>query len=214
MANKKYLEQRLQAEREKKYLSDRKKLRIFPLISLVIVAVLLLTMLATWTGLYNLDSSSYDGEVTTGYQCVAAALSDDYTSADQSRFGTLSVIFYPYAPSLVRTLCLFSVIVLFVMIGHLLTEVFALITNKQGVFNILAIVFAVTEAVFFILCYDTAISMTGPVRDGYCGNPACTVKSSAIIPGLIAILSLAVPIFTIIRERKVKAMLSAQSTAK
>ena len=212
MANKKYVEQRNQAAREKALLAKKRRLRFFPLITLVITVILLLLMLADWAAVYNTTIAGNEVRIS-GFNCVSAGLSGNYSSENQATFGDMAMPFNYYAGTFLRTLCALSVAVLFVVIVHLLIEVFATITNKQGAFNIIAIIFTVAEAALFIACYAVAISMkNAEILSGYCqGNPACSIQSQAIIPAVFAILSLATPILTILGERKIgKEMASEQ----
>ena len=199
MANKKYVEERIRAESEKQLLSKRKRLRFFPLISLVIVLVLFLLMLTNWAAIYNTDIAGNEVEVS-GYNCVSAGLSGNYTSTDKDAFGDMAVPFYYYAPNETRSLCGTTAAVLFVLIVHALIMVFAVITNKQGAFNILDIIFSIAESALFIACYAVAVSMnTSGILPGYCNsNPACSVQSHAILPALFAIFSIAAPVLAMV----------------
>ena len=214
MANKKYLEQRLKAEKEEKLSKGRKKLRVFPLLSLAVALILLLLMLTDWAAVYNTDIEGNEVRIS-GFNCVAAALSGNYTSSD-SAFGNMAVPFNYYAGSFVTTLSVLAAVVMFVVIAHILAQVFATITNKQGAFNVIAILFCVAEAALFIACYAVAISMkNSDILPKYCNNnPACSIHSQAILPGLFAILSLASPIMAMIFEtRSKKAIRAAEEAA-
>lgn len=205
MANKKYVEQRVLAAKEEQLLKRKKRLRIFPLIMLVFTVIMLLMLLVDWAAVYN--TTIADNEVSiSGFNCVAAGLSGNYSSADKGSFGDMAVPFNYYAATFVKPLCALTVVLMFVIILHLLIEVFASITNKQGAFNILAIVFTVAEAVLMIVCYAVALSMKdAKILSDYCSNnPACSIQSHAIIPAILAILSLACPILAIISEYKIK----------
>lgn len=204
MANKRSIELRVQEDRAKTLLGKKRILRIYPLISLVITVILLLLMLTNWAAIYNTDLGDNEIEVT-GFQCVSAGLSDNYDSIDQSAFGDMAVFSY-HAESYVRSLSVVSVVALFVVIVHLLIGVFALITNKQGAFNILDLVFIASKTALFIACYAIAISMNDSgILTTYCNNnPACSVQSHAILPALFALLSLAVPIVAMIHSAKIK----------
>ena len=205
MANKKYVEQRNQAAREKTLLTKKRRLRFFPLIILLITVVILLLMLTDWAAVYNTSIAGNEVRIS-GFNCVSAGLSGNYTSENEATFGNMAMPFNYYAKTFLRTLCALTVAVFFVVIAHMLIEVFATITNKQGAFNILAIVFTVAEAALFIACYAVAISMkNAEILSGYCqGNPACSIQSQSIIPAVFAILSLAVPILAMIGEHKIK----------
>ena len=202
MANKKYMEAKIKMEQEKAYANKRKKLRLFPLAALLLTVVLLLFMLSNWAGIYNTDINDYEVKVS-GYNCVSAGISGDYTGIDTARFGNMAVFNY-HIPDYIQKLCTISVAVMFIVIAHLIINLFALITNKQGAFNVIGIVFAAAEAALFIACYAVGISFNDAgILTTYCNdNPACSVQSNAILPALFAIASLAAPILAMIYSKK------------
>ena len=185
--------------------SKRKILRLFSLATLLMVVILLLMMLTEWAAIYNTDLKGYEVEID-GFNCASAALSDGYKSIDQTTYGDIAVFNY-HARAYVERLSVVSVIVLFVLIVHGVIALFGLITNKQGVFNILSIIFALAEAALFIACHAIGVSFNDSgILTTYCNdNPACSVQSQAILPALFAILSLALPIVALIRDHKIKA---------
>ena len=207
MANKKYMEAKIKSEQEKAYANKRKKLRLFPLAALLFTVILLLFMLSNWAGIYNTAMNNEQGgyEIKiSGYNCVSAGISGDYTGMDTARFGDMATFNY-HIPAYVQKLCTVSVVVLFIVIAHLIINLFALITNKQGAFNIIGIVFAAAEAALFIACYAVGISFNDAgILTTYCNNnPACSVQSNAILPALFAIASLSAPILAMIYSRKI-----------
>lgn len=192
-------------DRSAEIASKRKILRLFSLASLLMVVVLLLMMLTEWAAIYNTDISGNEVEID-GFNCASAALSDGYKSIDQETYGDIAVFNY-HAKAYVERLSVVSVIVLFVLIVHGVIALFGLITNKQGVFNILSMIFALAEAGLFIACHaiGTSIGDSG-ILTTYCNNnPACSVQSQAILPALFAILSIALPVVALIRDNKIKA---------
>ena len=195
----------MRAEREKQLVAKKNKLRLFPLASLVVVVILLLLMLTHWVAIYNTSLEGNEVEVS-GYNCVAAGLSGNYQSADESSYGNMAVFEY-HAKNYIEKVSVVTVVVLFVVIAHLLVQFFAVITNKQKVFNILTIIFAAAETALFIACYALALSVKDSgILTTYCNNnPACSIQSQAILPAVFAILSLASPILAIISEKKIEA---------
>lgn len=213
MANQKSVEQRKRSAREEALIAGRKKLRIFPLVPLVMTVVLLLLMLTNWAAIYNTDMAGNEVEYT-GFQSVSAGLGGNYKSMDTGSFGHIAT-FYAYVGGAVKTLSLLSVVVLFVSVVHGLVQLFAVITNKQGAFNVLDILFTLAEAGLFIGCYAVARSMNAEMIAGYCnGNPACSVQSSAIVPAILALFSLASPIMAMILDAQgKKALREAEQAA-
>ena len=203
MANKKYMEAKIKMEQEKTYEKKRKMLRLFSLAALMFTVILLLFMLSNWAGIFNTDIEDYEIKVS-GYNCVSAGLSGDYTSMDTGRFGNIAVFNY-HAEAYITKLATLSAAVMFVVIVHLLVNLFGLITNKQGVFNIVSIAFALAEMALFIACYAVALSINDSgILTTYCNdNPACSVQSHAILPVLFAILSFAAPILAMIYSKKI-----------
>lgn len=215
MANKRMKEERARLEKEQKqekeYTSKRKILRLFALGTLLMVVILLLMMMTEWAAIYNTDISDNEVEIS-GFNCASAALSNNYKAIDQEKYGDIAVFNY-HAAAYVERISVVSLIVLFVLIVHGVIALFGLITNKQGAFNILSIIFAVAEAVLFIVCHAIGISMNDSgILTSYCNdNPACSVQSQAILPALFAILSLALPVIAMIRDHKITAEINADS---
>ena len=202
------MEQKKLEEAKKKSDVFKKRTRLLSLASLLIVGVLLLMMLVNFASVYNTNVGT---EVKiSGFNCVAAGLSGNYTSSDAS-YGDIAVPFNYYAASQTHTLCTVSIVVLFVIVAHIVVALFAVITNKQGVFNFLTIALGLAEGVLFIVCYAVARSMKdAEILSGYCNNnPACSIESTAILPALLAIFSLALPILAIIMTQKHKAEMQA-----
>ena len=202
-----YLERKLQEEKQKKFESAWKKLRFLSLASLLFAGLLLIFMLVNWAAVYNTDSGI---EVKiSGFNCVAAGLSGNYTGTDAA-FGDMAVPFHYYAESYVKTLSVLSVIVMFVSIARILVEIFASITNKQGAFNFLGIGFGAAQSALFIWCYSVALSMKDArILAVYCGgNPACSIVSTAILPAVFAILSISIPVLGLILSKKAKKILA------
>lgn len=212
MANKKSVEIRKQNARRDDLLVARKKLRVFPVIALVLAVILLLLFLTNWAAIHNSADDSIEVKFT-GFQSISAGLSGNYKSADEASFGNLSTFYY-FVPSAVRTLCLLTVVTLFVLVVQGIVSLFAAITNKQGAFNVIGVVLAAAETGLFIACYAVARSMNDPMVDGYCkGNPACSVQSTAILPALFAILSLALPILAMLFDLRAKRAIRAEQEA-
>ena len=203
MANKKYMESRIKMEKGKEFSSKRKRLRLFALGSLLMAIVILLMMLSNWAAIYNTNDAGNEIEVS-GFNCASTALSGNYKSFDQNKYGDIAV-FNKHAAAYIERLSVVSLVVLFVVIVHALIALFGLITNKQKIFGIMNIAFAVAEAALFITCHAIAISMNhSGILTTYCSNnPACSVQSQAIMAGLFAILSVALPVVGMLYENKI-----------
>lgn len=205
--NNRYEEDKLRRENEKRVASVKTKTRVLSAFSLFVTVLLLLLLLTNWAAIHNSADDSIEVRFT-GFQSVSAGLSGNYKSADEGSFGNLATFYY-FVPSAVRTLCLLTVVTLFVVVVQGIVSLFAVITNKQGMFNVIEILFAAAEAGLFVACYAVARSMNDPMVAGYCsGNPACSVQSTAILPALFAILSLALPVLRCVLSKKAKKLLA------
>jgi len=203
MAKRNSMENRLKQEKEKEYLSKRKKLRLFTLGTLLMTLVIILLMMSDWIAIYNVDTGKNEAAVS-GFNSVSSGLSGNYSSLDKAKFGEMSV-FSAYAESITHKVCIITVVVLFVLIVHAVIAFFGLITNKQGAFNIIDIIFIIAEATLFIVIHSLALSAKNTdIITEFCGNPACVVQSHAILPGVFAIISLALPIVALILDRRIK----------
>ena len=205
MANKNRKETLSWREKEKLILEKEKLIKILSWAALFYLAVILLLMLLDWAAVYNTDIA--DNEVrVSGFNCVAAGLSGNFTSANRGSFGDMAVPFNYYAASYVHPLAYLSVAVLFVLIAHIVLSLFTAIVKKKKPLLMLCMAFSVAETVLFILCFAKGLSMQdSQILPIYCsGNPACSIHSQAILPAILSFFYLAFPVFALVKGRKEK----------
>jgi len=78
MANKKTREERIRAEREKKFADKVRKLKVFPIIGAASALVTAVLFFLNWGYIYNTDIAG--NEVSfTGYNIISAAISGKFT---------------------------------------------------------------------------------------------------------------------------------------
>ena len=191
MANKKTKEAIIAAQKLEKFKNANKKLNLYTYIGIGLVAVAVLTFFVKWAGIYNTDIKDYEVSFS-GFNTLFAAFSGNYSSADKA-YGDIAVPFYYYAAKYIKTLGVFTVISAIMLLPVLASQILTLALKKQF-FNVVSAALLVIEAGVLIAAFITALSMSGSdILPIYCsGNPACSIKSFAIIPA-IAALGAAVP---------------------
>lgn len=82
MANKKYREERIKEEKQRKYLLACGKLTIYPKIELAIAIAIILCFLLNWASVYNKDIRASEVGVS-GFNVLFAALTGNYSKAEK-----------------------------------------------------------------------------------------------------------------------------------
>ncbi|MBQ9370134.1 MAG: hypothetical protein IJU10_03560 [Clostridia bacterium] len=193
---------REKAEREKTYNEKVWKLRLFPLLSLVMALVLLLLFFMNWAYVFNTDSGT---EVSvTGFNCLVSGISGNYEGTESS-IGDMAMPFYYYAKAESVTLSSITVATFFVLLAMIVAFALALIKNKEY-FVLAGLVLGVALTGLLFVSNSVALSMKGAkILSGYCdGNVKCSIRSEAILPALLSLFSLALPVTEIIRRALLK----------
>lgn len=193
---------REKAEREKTYNEKVWKLRLFPLLSLVMGLIILLLFFMNWAYVFNTDSGT---EVSvTGFNCLVSGISGNYEGTESS-IGDMAMPFYYYAKAESVTLSSITVATFFVLLAMIVAFALASIKNKEY-FVIAGLVLGVALTGLLFVSYSVALSMKGAkILSGYCGgNVKCSIRSEAILPALLSLFSLALPVTEIIRRAHLK----------
>ena len=186
MANKKTREERIRAEREKKFADKVGKLKVFPIIGAASALVTAVLFFLNWGYIYNTDIAG--NEVSfTGYNIISAAISGKFTEAADA-FGDIAVPFFYYAPEYVKALAVLSSLALAASILAVTANVISLAYKKPAI-DLAAAILHVVCAALLAACFAVALSMKNSnILPVYCsGNPACSIGSLAIIPAITAL---------------------------
>ncbi len=198
MANKKTRDERIKAEKEKKFNASRKKLVVFPIVGAVFSVIALILYSVKWAAVYN-DGYGYEVQIS-GFNVLFAALSGKYT---ETAFGNMAVPFYYYAKNYCVTLGVLTIISAVVVVLTLASQIIAAITKKQ-LFNVTSLVGGCVSFALLLVCFSVALSMkNSDILPVYCsGNPACSIRSYAIIPAVFSLCAAGVALFEVINYEK------------
>jgi len=148
---KNYQVQKEQMEKEKKYYNGLKKLRYFPVIAFVLALVVFLMFFMDWSYIYNSDPSIGTEAGITGFNCLAAGTSGNYSGTNSSIGKFMAAPFYLYAKNYVVSLSAVTVAAFFVLLAEIICFILAAITNKEGL-NIAGLVIGVAVTVLLFIC--------------------------------------------------------------
>lgn len=140
----------------------------------------------------------------SGFNTFFAALTGKYSSAEKI-YGDMAVPFYYYAKSYCETLGFLTVAAVSVMILTIILLIISVI-KKTYRLNLIVCISFVAETVLLIVCFSVALSMNGSrILHGYCNdNPACSIRSYAIIPAVIALIGAIVSAIPAVRYYRAK----------
>ena len=189
---------RAQAEKEEKFTSDVKKLRLFPILALAVAIIVLFLFFTDWAFVYNTDSGT---EVSvSGFNCLVSGTSGNYSGTEKA-IGDMAMPFYYYAKAESVALSSVTVAAFFVLLATIVAYALASVTNKEH-FNIAGLVLGFVLMVLLFVCYSKALSMKdAKILSDYCGgNVKCSIRSEAILPALLMLFSLALPVAEIVRR--------------
>lgn len=199
---------RAQVEKEQKYASDVKKLRLFPILALALAVVVLFLFFTDWAFVHNTDVGT---EVSvSGFNCLVSGTSGNYSGTEKA-IGDMAMPFYYYAKAESVSLAGLTVAAFFVLLATIVAYALAAIRNQEG-FNIAGLVLSFALMVLLFSCYSTALSMkNAKILSDYCsGNVKCSIRSEAVLPALLTLFSLALPVAEIIRRALLKKAFGAE----
>ena len=180
---------------------------LYPVITLAAMLVTALLFSLNWVSVYNTDMVGNEVEVT-GLNCLIALITDGFSSTAEG-VGDMAVPFYYYAKGECETLSLvtlLSAITLALTVVLLLVEIYG---KKHSLAAINAALSLIT-AVLLVVAYAVALSMQGgKILPIYCGgNPACSIRSMAIIPAIVGFIGAAVGLLGAVNYYSLNKLLS------
>ncbi len=168
----------------------------------VIASVALLLFLTPFVGIYNKDIPGM--EITVGgFSAALCALSGQFTNVGAA-FGNMD-IFNHFAPAHCKVLAACAAAAALCLLAALVLCVVLAIGKAPGLHSAAAVLQALAFAAL-IVSFAFALAMSGTrLLPEYCsGNPACSVRSLAILPALAACAGCAVNFAAALRYRKAK----------
>ena len=211
MANKNRKTQVHQANQQKvkqqQYQAATKYLFIFPIIAAVLTLLALLPFFANFAEVYNSQLDNPIEVAVRGWSFFVAGLTGDYSSPD-AVYGDLAMPFYYYAQEWCETIAIVSIFAVVFIVLSVAVQAIAAIKKMHGL-NLVSAILGLISAVLMIVCYAKGVGMANSdILPIYCsGNPACSIKSYAIISAIILLAATAVSAFAAIKNMKVSKLL-------
>lgn len=188
--------QNAQKKKEQAYRAQLKRLDPHPYVAAGLLLLALLLFFLSWGEIYNVDIPGVEIRFS-GFSAAICGLTGNYTMPE-GIYGMMAAFYY-WAPEQCAPLGVMALVSLITLVLALVLCVAAALGKRhalEGPAAILALVSAGTAIAGFAL----AMAMTEPLITGYCsGNPACSVRSYALIPAVLAVLAAAVCCFAFIR---------------
>lgn len=214
MANKKTRQIEIQNANKAKRDMAKKKLGTWPVFTALALIVTALLMFVPFMDIYNdpnvegaFNASANGGRPFVeigagGWQCAFIALTHNYTSAESA----LAPFYYwvtseggqPY----VSMLAVASLAAAAALVISLILQTVVYFT-KAHTLSLIAVVADFVMAAAFFIAFAAALSCGETMLAGYCNNnPACSLRSFAIIPALASLGVLALDVIHFIKFRQ------------
>lgn len=199
-------QQNQKLEKEARYNAARKKLMPLPWIVVGLLVVSLLLNFMHWTDIYNTGIPGTE-VVVNGWAYAFAGITRDFMSTSRI-YNDLAVPFYYYAQTWCETLATLTLAAVAVMAVAVVCQVIAS-AAKLYAMNAVTAVLSAAGGGLLIACYAIALSMKdSQILPIYCsGNPACSIRSFAILPALVAIAAGVFCVVIFVKSQKTKQLL-------
>ena len=196
----------MQQRKEKDFKAATAKLNPYPILALCLLGIALLLMFTAFAEVYNTDINGPEVKVS-GFSFAIAGITRQFSSA-ASVYGDIAVPFYYYAESYTVNLATMALIAFVLLAAGIVMQVLARVKGAQ--LNIAAAAVSILAAVLFFVCLGIANSMTGSdILPYYCSsNPACSIRSYAVFPAILALLAAGFNIFAVVKYFQVKKLLA------
>ena len=201
---------KLRRESEARFQTACRELRPLSAASAAILAAVAAMFFVTWADIYNTDIAG--AEVSfSGFNCLLAALTGGYSSA-QALYGDIAVPFFYYAESYVRSLGVLTAVSMGLLLAALVCQIVAWAKKLWPAMLAGAVLNAAAMATL-AACWITARSMNGSdILPIYCsGNPACSIRSYAVVPAVTALAALAFGVVGAVKYLRARRLLRTQS---
>ena len=211
MANKNRKNQIHQANQRKvkqqQYELATKNLFLFALIAVGISALILILLFVNFADVYNTSEGVGVEVKVSGWSFIMAALTGNFTYPD-AIYGDIAMPFNYYAQQWCESVATFALLSLVVILFNAVVQVIAIV-RKMYVLNVVSAILSVVTAVLLIVCFAEGLAMkNGEILTTYCNNnPACSIRSFAIIPAICALGSAALSVFATVKHLQASRLL-------
>lgn len=152
--------------------------------SLVIIAILFLSLFFGWSYIFNTSSGVEIG--INGWNYVCLSFTWYFKTTNEVVFGNVASFYY-YVKYLVITLTVLTAIVFYLLVA---LAPIAFINVKKSNVEITTVnaILSLIVAAILLACFIVSLCMGPKMIKGYCSNnPKCSVCSLAILPMFVAI---------------------------
>ena len=201
--------QNMQRNKEKAFQASCATLKPFPIIAACVLVLAVLLMLVPFAEVYNTDINGPEVKVS-GWSFAIAAVTGGYSSVS-SVYGDMAVPFFYYAESYCLSLAPVALISLILLLVGIVLEIVARV-KQAPVLNCAAAAVCVVAAILLIVCTSIARGMNNSdILPYYCqGNPACSIRSYAAFPAIIALVAAGLNILASVKYFAFRKELKAQ----
>lgn len=194
MANKKARELEIKQAKKDRYDMAKKTLKIWPFVTVAIILVSVAFFFLNWVEIYNTDINPHIELKASGFECISAALKNNYTSADSPLFIFYHWVHDEYNMISIDLFCWATVAAVIVMVLTVILEIVMFFTKDHS-WSLITVVLTAVSSVALFIAFGAALSVSGPILKEYCNNnPACSINSYAIVPALIMLAAVAIEV--------------------
>lgn len=186
MANKNEKTKRYEEARRNLMQRECRKLTPYTIVSVCLAAITLLCFFFDWAQVYNLDAGV---EVhVSGFSFMLASLTGAFTS-EAPIYGNLSVPFNYYAEGYCIAMGVLTLLAVLALAAIIVLLIIGAAKRKYRLWLANAVLSAVA-VVLLTACFAVGLAMNGSdILPIYCsGNPACSIRSYAVISVIAAAL--------------------------
>lgn len=181
--------QNAQRRKEQAYRAELKKLDPHPYVAAGLLIAALMLFFVNWMEIYNVDIPGVEISVS-GFSAAICGITGTYTMPE-GIYGMMAAFYY-WAPEQCGPVGITALIALCAVVVSLVLLIVAGLKKKHAL-DAPAAVLALVSCVMMVMGFVFAKAMTEPLISGYCsGNPACSVRSYALIPAALALVAAAV----------------------
>ena len=173
----------------------------------VSLVLLLLLLFVNFADVYNTTEGVGVEVKVSGWSFIMSALTGQYESPN-AIYGDLAMPFYYDAAQWCETVATFALLSLVVILFNIAVQIIAVV-KKMYVLNVASAILSVVTAVLLIVCFAEGLAMKdGTILSRYCsGNPACSIRSYAIVPAIFSLGGCVLSVFTTVKHFKASSLL-------
>ena len=199
-------QERRRQQKEAAYQAAVGKLPVYLWIALAIAVAELLLFFADWANIYNTDIGGTEVSID-GWACLASGLTGEFTTAG-GIYKDMAVPFYYYAPAYCGPLASMTVAALIAVVVSIALQAILSVKKLYRV-SVAAAIVEAAAGVLLLVCFLRARAMNASdILPYYCSsNPACSIRSYAIIPAILMLCAAAANVLPAVQYQKAQKLL-------